>query len=208
MRTRTLFSALVLGAVLAGCGDGGTGPGDRSLTRAQAVELHAALFAMGAGFAEGEIPGMIAGNRVPGAPRANENFFAYSFDQPQPCVPSGFVRVKGSMTGTWDDAAQTSVFGAELSVTHNDCAVQTEDGGVFTLSGDPDIDVTLETASDIGGLASLRITEKGAFTWENDGGSGRCTVDVVAELVSATGALEVSGSFCGFPVDETFMPEE
>lgn len=207
MRTRTLFSALLCGVVLAGCGDGGTGPGDRALTRAQAVELHASLFAMGAGFAEGELPGMIAGNRVPGAPRAGENFFAYQFDHAQACVPSGSVRVAGGMTGSWDDVAQTSAFGAELAVTHSDCAVQTEDGGVFTLSGDPDIDVTLQTASDIGGLTSLRITEKGAFTWENDGGSGRCTVDVVAELASATGALEVSGTFCGFPVDESFVPE-
>ncbi|HEX2205539.1 MAG TPA: hypothetical protein VHG91_19665 [Longimicrobium sp.] len=207
MRTRTLTTLLLGAALAAGCGDG-TGPGD-PLTRAEAARLHAALFAMGAGIAEGEFPGLRPGAGADVLETSpNPNAFAYEFEQTEACAPSGSVRVQAEITGSMNPETQDGHFSADLSVAHDDCAVPTEGGGVFTLTGDPDIDVTLEATSAAGVPTSLVLTEKGAFTWENGAGNaGRCTLDVTAELVAATGEVQVSGTFCGFPVDESFVPE-
>ena len=89
---------------------------------------------------------------------------------------------------------------ANVGVKHQGCTIKTDDGATFTLNGDPDIDVALNAASGRNGLTAFTLTETGAFTWSRPGASGRCELNVSASLVAGTQNVQLSGTFCGFPV--------
>ncbi len=204
MRKRMLAAAALFAtAALAACDAGGaTGPGNASLTAAQAASLNRALLATGASYASGSVPAGARGARSMDA--VGNGSFSFTFNTTQPCTPSGNVAVAGTLGGSVNAVARTGTVQANLAVTHQGCAVKTDDGAVFTLNGDPKIDVGLDAASGAQGLTAFTLTETGAFTWSRgDGNSGRCTVDVTAGLVAGTQNVKLSGSFCGFPVDGT-----
>jgi hypothetical protein len=195
----TLLAAASLAA--AACdGRGTTGPG-APLTQADAASLSRALFAVGAGFADGNVPSGARGNRTVLA--NGSTTFSFSFDHSQPCAPAGSVGLAGAVSGAVDvgQGAQVQV---NVAVKHAGCTVQTDNGGTFKLTGDPKIDIALTARADAGGLTAFHATETGAFTWERgSGSSGRCAVDVTADLVPGTQNVRLSGTFCGFSVDQT-----
>jgi hypothetical protein len=195
----TLLAAASLAA--AACdGRGTTGPG-APLTQADAASLSRALFAVGAGFADGNVPAGARGNRTVLA--NGSTTFSFSFDHSEPCRPSGSVGLAGAVSGAVDvgQGAQVEV---NVAVKHDGCTVQTDNGGTFKLTGDPKIDVALTARADAAGLTAFHATETGAFTWERgSGSSGRCAVDVTADLVPGTQNVRLSGTFCGFAVDQT-----
>jgi len=205
MRKRMLSAAmaLVTTAALAACDAGGaTGVGDTQLTAGQAASLSRALFATGATFASGGVPAGARGARSVNA--VGSGTFSFNFNTTQPCAPSGTVGLAGTLGGSVDGVAKTGTVQANVGVTHNACAVKTDDGATFTLSGDPRIDVTLNAASGANGLTAFTLTEVGAFNWTHgDGNSGHCTLNVSANLVTGTQNVKLSGTFCGFPVDGT-----
>lgn len=196
MRKRVLTPTVLLCAALAACSDG-TGPGGE-LTRAEAEALHRSILALGSGVAQGGATQAQAYRAAAGAPST----FTYDFNTTEPCRPSGSVALAGRLSGSFDDQAQTAQLQADVAVRHQACDVPTDDGGTIRISGDPKIDVGLNAASNAGGLTALRLTERGAFTWSKGGSSGRCTVDVVAELIAGTQNVRVTGTFCGFVIDE------
>ncbi|HEV7587213.1 MAG TPA: hypothetical protein VGO40_03705 [Longimicrobium sp.] len=201
MTTRILPLALLASAALAAAacdGRGTTGP-SAPLTQADAASLSRAVFAVGAGFADGSVPAGARGNRTVLA--NGSSTFSFSFNTSQPCVPAGSVGLSGAVSGAVaGPAAQVQV---QVAVQHDGCTVQT-DNGAFKLTGDPRIDVALTAAADASGLTAFHATEKGAFTWERgSGSSGRCAVDVTADLVPGTQNVRLSGTFCGFAVDQT-----
>jgi len=61
--------------------------------------------------------------------------------------------------------------------------------------------VGLTAVSGPQGLTGLHLTENGAFTWSRGNSSGRCTVDLAADLIAGTQSVRLTGTFCGFPVD-------
>jgi hypothetical protein len=197
MRKRVLTPVLLC-AALAACGGDGTGPGGGELTRAEAEAINRAILALGSGVAEGGASQAQASRAAAGAPST----FTFDFDTTEPCRPSGTVALAGRMSGSFDDQAQTAQLQADIAVRHQACEVPTDDGGTIRLTGDPRIDLGLNAASNASGLTAFRITERGAFTWSKGASSGRCTVDVTAELVAGTQNIHVFGSFCGFTFDE------
>ncbi|HEX8695673.1 MAG TPA: hypothetical protein VF746_24880 [Longimicrobium sp.] len=198
MRKRVLTPVLLC-AALAACSGDGTGPGGGELTRAEAEAINRAILALGSGVAQGGTSQAQASRAAAAAP----NSFTYDFNTTAPCKPSGSVALAGHMSGSFDDQAQTAQLQADVAVRHQACEVPTDDGGTIRLTGDPRIDVGLNAASNAGGVTALRVTERGAFTWaKGAGSSGRCTVDVTAELVAGTQNVHVFGSFCGFTFDE------
>ena len=206
MRKRVLAAtALLTAAALAACDAGGaTAPRNTPLTAAQAASLNRALLATGASFASGSVPAGARGARSMNA--VGSGAFSFTFNTTAPCVPSGKVGVAGTVGGSVDAVGRTGTVSASLGVTHQGCAVKTDDGATFTLNGDPRIDVVLNAASAAQALTAFELTQKGAFTWSNGGSSGRCTVDVTASLVAGTQNVRLSGTFCGFPVDGTIAP--
>jgi hypothetical protein len=202
MRNHLFRAAALASAVLAAaaCGDhGATGPG-APLTQADAAALSRAVFAVGAGLAGGGTPAGARGNRTLRADGAST--FSFSFDTSQPCTPSGSVELTGALAGSVQVGGPAAVQ-VNVSVRHQGCVVQTDNGGTFKLNGDPGIDVAITAAAGAGGVTAFHATEKGAFTWEHGGSSGRCTVDVAADLVAGTQTVRLAGSFCGFTIDQT-----
>jgi hypothetical protein len=195
-------AALATAAFLAACdGRGTTGPG-APLSQADAAALSRAVFAVGAGFANGGVPTGARGNRTVLA--NGSTTFSFSFNSSEACVPAGSMGLEGAASGAVDVAGQAAQVQVNVAVRHQGCTVQTDNGGTFKLTGDPKIDVALTAAANASGLVALHATETGAFTWERgSGSSGRCTVDVTADLVPGTQNVRLSGTFCGFSVDQT-----
>jgi hypothetical protein len=207
MRSRILTAAAVLAATFAasacdGGGDGaGTGPnGSAALSQAELAVLNRAILGVGTGVAQTGAQSQVSASRSE-ANSTGSGTFSFDFNTTNPCAPSGSVASVGTLGGSWNAQAQTGSLNAAVAVRHQACAVRANDGGVITLDGDPDIDVTLTATSNAGGLTGMRITETGAFNWSKGAGnSGRCTVDLTAELVPATGQVRLTGTFCGWNV--------
>ena len=204
MRKRLLaLVALATTAALAACDAGGaTGVRDGQLTAAQAASLSRAMLASASTYANGSVPAGARGARSMDA--AGSGSFSFTFNTTQACTPQGNVAVAGTIGGTADGTARTGTVQANLALTHQGCTVKADDGSTFTLNGDPKIDVALSAASAASGLTAFQLTETGAFTWSRgDGNSGRCTLNVSANLVAGTQNVLLSGTFCGFPVTGT-----
>jgi hypothetical protein len=203
MHHRLFRAAALLSAALAAaaCDGRGTGPG-APLTQADAASLSRAVFSVAGGFANGSVPTGARGNRTVLA--NGSSTFSFSFDTSQPCAPSGSIGLAGAVSGSADVASQAAQVQVNVTVKHQGCTVETDNGATFKLSGDPAIDVALTATAGAAGVTTLHATEKGAFTWERgSGSSGRCAVDVTADLVPGTRNVRLTGTFCGFAVDQT-----
>lgn len=199
--TRAATAACAALALAACDGRGTTGPG-APLTQADAASLSRALFSFGAGLATGGVPSGARGNETASA--NGTTTFSFSFDTSQPCTPSGSVAVAGAISGGADAVAHSAQVQLNVAVKHQGCTVRTDDGGTFKLTGDPKLDLTLAAATGATGVTAFHATEVGAFTWERgSGNSGRCTVDLAADLVPGTQNVHLAGSFCGFTIDQT-----
>jgi hypothetical protein len=205
MRKSVLTTAIAAAALaLSACAGDGTGPGGGTaeLTASEITQLNQAILGVSAGV-RGRAGGRFSTEPVTGEGSGSMTF---DFDETVPCQPSGDVGIAGTMALSWDDVAQSTGLSADFSVAHDGCAVRLENGETVTLSGDPDIDVLMDAAAGPNGLTAFRITETGAFTWSKGAGaSGRCTVAVVADLNVATGAVTLSGEFCGMNVSGTYQ---
>lgn len=193
----------------AACGDGGTGPGDdASLTAAEAAELNRAVFGIVQEMVRAAPLGSLStGSSVNADVLAAGNSFTVPIQETHACTPSGSTAITGMATLQWGDPAGSGALQAQISATPAACAHRTEKGDVITISGDPDIDITLAAAADANGPTAFQMTETGAFTWARGAATGRCTVEVAANLNAAKTHIVVSGTFCGFPVSESVPVE-
>lgn len=197
---------LILPLLFAAACDGGGGPsGSTQLTAAEAGELARAMFGMASSLADRGLP-TIGGLNV--APMAGNSFTA-PFNETVPCEPSGSTDIDGTVTFGFDDVALDMTLEADLSANPRSCAHRLENGDVIKISGDPDLDIHLAVTGLLGGrLTSLQVTETGAFTWTRGGASGGCSVNLASSLNEPTQMVTVTGTFCGFPVSETFPVSE
>lgn len=200
---------LLLPLLFAAACDGGSGPsGSAELTAAEAAELSRAMFGMAADFANAGIPGGGLPGIALGSVLMEQNTFTLPVQETVACEPSGSMEVNGTVTIALGDVETGMSMGADVSVRHQACAHRMENGDVIKITGDPDLDVQMTMASSAEGeLTSLQVTEKGAFKWTRGGASGRCAVDLASLLNAGTQMVTVSGTFCGFPVSETFPVE-
>ncbi|HYJ80231.1 MAG TPA: hypothetical protein VEW03_11540 [Longimicrobiaceae bacterium] len=203
---KSLLAVAVLSTALVGaaCDGSGTAPEPRELTQAELAAVNRTVLGIGSGLA---LAGAMGG---PGASRdaqaAGSGTFAFTVDFAQPCDPSGDVAVAGSVSGSYDQAAQDAQVQANATLSPRACGVRTDGGGVVRLTGDPSLVVALTGAADAGVLTALHITQQGAFTWEKGGSSGRCTVSVTGDLVAGSGnQVRLTGDFCGWSLDGTVV---
>ena len=200
---------LLLPLLFAAACDGGSGPaGGAELTAAEAAQLSRAMFDMAAGFASAGIPG----GGLPGAgfesALVGRNTFTVPVQETVACQPSGSTDIDGTVTIGFDDIEMGLSMEADVSVRPEACAHRLENGDIIKITGDPDLDVHMTMAGSADGeLTDLHVTEKGAFKWTRAGASGRCAVDLTSALNAATQMVTVTGTFCGFPVSETFPVE-
>lgn len=195
---------LLIPLLFAAACDGGNGPsGSAELTAAEAAELARAMFGVASGLASS---GMSGGARFNAAPM-EQNSFTTPVQETVPCDPSGNVAVAGSVTVNFDNLATGMSMTADLSAAPAACAHRMENGDVITVTGDPDLDIQMSVAATPDALTRLQVTETGAFKWTRGGASGRCTVNLGSSLNATTQMVTVTGTFCGFPVSETFPVE-
>lgn len=202
MRKNVLTTVAAAAALaLSACAGDGTGPGagDDTLSAAEAAQLNQAILGVAYG-----VRGRQSASRTTSPTGESNGSLNFSFDETAPCKSGGNVGVAGSMGLVWNDVAQTGGLSADFGVEHHRCGHRLDSGEVVTLTGDPDIDVTLDATTGPNGLTSLLITESGAFTWAKGSSSGRCTLNVSAELNPTSGDVLVSGSFCGVDVSGTY----
>lgn len=180
------------------CDRSSTGSGQ--LTAAEAAELNRAMFGLVAGLGAGVPEPSL--NQVP---RQLGNTFTVPVDETVPCTPSGSIDISGTMSMAFDDVSGELTMEADISAAPDACAHRMENGDIIKVTGDPDLDVEMTMAGNLDGeVASLSVRETGAFKWTRGGSSGRCTVDITSSLAAATQMVTVSGTFCGFPVSESF----
>ena len=203
MRKNLLTIAAAALAVSACSGDGGTGPGpsgNGTLSAAELAQLNQAILGVSAGVRDQQ-----STNRSTTPSGQSSGTLNFVFDETAPCQPGGSVGVAGDMSIAWDDVAQTGTISTDFAVEHNACGHRLDNGQVVILTGDPDIDVTMDMASGPNGLTSFVIRETGAFNWSKGAeASGRCSLDVTATLNPATGVVALSGSFCGVDITGTY----
>jgi hypothetical protein len=184
----------------AGACDGGSATGGAELTAAEAAQLSRAMFGMVAGLGSG-----VSGASLNQASRDLEDTFSVPIDETVPCTPSGSIAIRGTMSMSFNDVSGQLTMQGNMSAAPAACAHRMENGDIIKVTGDPDLDVEITMAGDIGGkLGSLQVKETGAFKWTRGGSSGRCTVDLASALNAATQVVTVSGTFCGFPVSESY----
>ena len=136
------------------------------------------------------------------------NTFTLPIDETVDCMPSGSTDLDGTVTFAFDDVAGEMSLEADVSARPEACAHVLENGDIIKITGDPDLAMHLAMVGYPGvDLTSLSVTEKGAFKWTRGGASGRCAVDLASVLNAATQMVTVTGTFCGFPVSETFPVE-
>lgn len=185
----------------AACDGGGNGPsGSAELTAAEAAELTRAMFGLASGLASGGLPGGVGLNLAP----MEENSFTVPVQETVPCEPSGSTEIEGTLSVSFTDISMGMTMEADLSASPRACAHRMENGDIIKVTGDPDLDLHLVMSGNPEELTALEMTETGAFKWTRGGASGRCTVDLASSLNAPTQMVTVSGTFCGFPVSETF----
>lgn len=203
-----LTVALALG--LAACGGDTTSSGD-PLSEAEAAELAEAIAEGGfAGFGTFGAPAM----RAPGETAANVTI---TLNDTYPCNDeggTGTVTIAGSMSVNVNDQTGAGTFGFDYTLTPHGCQVITASDLVFTLDGDPNLQVDGEFSfSETGAEGTLNYN--GGFAWEaSDGRAGSCGVDLTANYdfnFSTTGTSSASatltGTVCGVTVNRTFSYE-
>jgi hypothetical protein len=206
-----LPSTLVLMASLAACGGDSTGPGGggagekpRPLSASEANAISRVMLAPGVGVAQSGVNGRAPNaSREPGGYSAAIETGQLPFGFTAPCTPSGSVNVTGSLNAAWDVLAQLVAVNATVTLRHQACPVQT-DNGILTVTGDPDVNLSLTAAGDATGVKLLVLTENGAVLWTRaDGTSGRCAAQVVGTAMAGTPTYHVVGTVCGINVDFT-----
>jgi hypothetical protein len=203
---KSLLSLAILAsaAVAAACSESGTGSEPRELTQAELASVNRAMLGITHSVALTGAAGGQGASR--NAVSAAAGTFSFSVDFTQPCNPNGSVDVNGTVSGSYDEAAQDATVQGSATLAPHACAVRTDDGGSVRLTGDPDLDVTLSGTADNGVLTALHVTQQGAFNWEKGGSSGHCTVDVTGDLVAGTtNQVRLTGNFCGWNLDGTVV---
>ncbi len=203
-----LFATLAFG--LAACGGGPTTSGD-PLTEAEAAELAEAIAEGGfAGFGTFGAPGM----QAPSQPAANVTI---TLNDTYPCNDqggTGSVTIAGSLTANVNDQTGAGTFGFDYTLTPQGCQVITESDVVFTLDGDPNLQVQGEfTWSDT--VAEGSLGYEGTLAWESsDARAGSCGIELTANYdfnFATTGTSSASatltGTVCGVSVNRTFSYE-
>src|SRR5574341_79457 len=205
-----LSAALALG--LAACGGDTTSTGD-PLTEAEAAELAEALGESFVGF------GTYGGAAAMGAPGEAAATITITLNETQPCEPqaSATVTVVGSMTVNVNEQTGAGTFGFNYTLAPHGCQVTTSGGKVFTLNGDPNIQVAGDfnwTQTTTQTSAEGQLTYDGQFTWEaSDGRAGACGVDLTANYdfnfssTGSSGSATLTGSVCGVTVNRTISVE-
>ncbi|HSR40958.1 MAG TPA: hypothetical protein VLL48_02270 [Longimicrobiales bacterium] len=197
----TLLIAL---APLSACSDGPTGPTGDELTEEESAALMEAFASLSAFAAPPTQPDQQA-SMAPASMAAQAITLEFTFDEDHPCPQGGQANLSGSVNGEFDSETGEGTFGFSYSLDPDGCVVvHAPTERTFTLTGAPDVDVTMDLT-----ITQTAVTasggHEGRIAWESEGESGECPIDVTFDFSGEETALSgtVSGSVCGYSVERT-----
>lgn len=204
MRRTALLFAAPFALALAACEGGATGPGDASLSDAEAREVAAAWD----GVAAGTITGFGPFFNVQGAdgPSAAATTSTTSFNRQHTCPAGGSSSIEGTLVVTRDPATRTGSLQMNATRTDAACTVPARGKreGTVTITGSPNIQLSGNHAWTNGVPGVHTHTQKGSFTWSRStGGTGTCAVDLTGTFTPATQTYTLNGTFCGRTLNVT-----
>ncbi len=125
-----------------------------------------------------------------------------SFNESAPCPGGGSLSVSGNIKGTVDDETFAADLEFDLTQDMSNCGVTTASNLLFTLNGEPDIDIVGDMAmSETSFSGTLSYT--GGFAWvSDDERAGVCGVSFDVSFSSASQTGTYSGEICGQPVSD------
>lgn len=203
MRSSSFLLPIAAAGFIAACNSDSALRSD-NLTRDEAIALMRATSSQIDVVAESRIAGPSAAIAT-GPGQLAAAVLTQTFRESIPCENGrGQVAVDGTLTVTGDANAPT---GLELSATMTParCAVVTETGDAYEITGDPNLAVHVSLAFGDGDsldIGSMTETVRGGFTWLSGSRSGRCSVNLTQELDVALNRVRTRGTFCGLDVDE------
>jgi hypothetical protein len=111
--------------------------------------------------------------------------------------------------GTVEVALGTN--GTSAAVRHRGCRTQGESGAVWTLDGDPSLNINFTVSAANETVTSVGLGMTGAVRASSAGKSSRCAMNVTVTSTVAFGpggeplvSGRMSGTACGVAVDDTF----
>lgn len=133
----------------------------------------------------------------PGATAA----YTESIDESAPCPNGGTTRLRGSVTVNENTGAGS----IDLRQTFSNCGSTSTGGRLWVFSGDPDLRTLIASSFNPQTQEfSISGSQRGAFRFNSDGASGRCSVDITITVTETT--VRQTGRVCGRDVSslETF----
>jgi hypothetical protein len=187
-------AALILAAALAAaCSNDSTGPRGsltsdelRELARQVGIHLAAGLSGSAASFSKG-------GAALSSIPLPLD----ISFRVTVPCPVEGTTRVDATVSGNFDEAAQSLTATASSTNTSTNCGFPVHGKTIW-------VDGTLTSAASVNVVNGVPVGAQtaslvGSFSWRTSDGrsGGPCEVDYSATANYTTNQAQVDGRFCG-----------
>ena len=204
MKPSVVRSLALFGLVaLAACGDDDPAAVDLSLSQSEAEELAAVVLNTVVSTAA-EVD-----TSEPAAAPAGPALAAFSYtrtfeDVVVPCPSGGEVTLDVFLDISGDDTTGAERIEYSMTHAHSGCMATSEEGHVFTLTGNPDVAVEVVAEATESGT-TIDGTIAGGLLWEFEGRTGSCNIDL--EFGGSAGetsvAFGVMGSVCGISVEES-----
>lgn len=191
------FAAIAAVFALGACDNALTSTGEMS--EAEATEL-AGVIMENVMSNSSTPPAMVDGPQL--VPFTSNTSVAYTAECPQ----GGTLAIMGDASISGDTETEELEVGYTVTHTHNACTAMGEDGSLFTLTGNPDLELDMSVEL-VEGVVSWDGSIEGAIDWVTDGREGTCVVDYTFEGTATpeqSASASVTGSVCGFTVSHSF----
>jgi hypothetical protein len=201
MKSRALLIALAGTVAILGCGGSDTTAPETGLNQADLNELANGVDVLAsqmlANAAASAFGGSFSLSAIEVTPRTTASAVNRSLGGTYACPVSGTVIVSGTVTGSYDQAAQDLSVTVTATHTAAACGLSTSRGTV-TITGNPNVGVS-GTINVVAGKPSgpQSLRHVGSFTWARGTSGGSCSVDVTSTYNPAAGMLTVAGTLCG-----------
>ena len=186
----------LLATLVVACGKSPTDAGDQ-LTQQESLAIYAEV-----SLAIAQALSSVSYSAPPqGGPSATSVPFSGSLSYSGPCTAGGNVSVAGSYDGSYDNAVTNYTYNYDMTMTFGSCK-SSGAGGVFTITGDPDLTVTGGFTWTTG-TYHYTYSERGGVSFStSDGRSGSCGIsyDATADYSGSATSVILTGNICGVDI--------
>lgn len=199
MRSSVRYLALVAMTALAACGDD-DGVSPTVLSEAEATELASAVFS------QSVFNAMAVDYQPPATAPGGPQLASYSatVETSGPCPMGGQAALTGAIDVETNDETGAGTLDYGLTVTHQSCVVQGDQGTQFTLNGNPNLvlEFTATTTGEGFGGFDGSLTGAVDFTTPDEQGTCQITYDFSGESSQSGFSFSTNGNVCGHSISQ------